>query len=118
MKTKNPITILLENGIHFSTLTTMSERQINVLAERFKKEESKEQATVPQNTTPITTTSTKYVVKPNSKTMINGIEIDTTGGKTTATPLKEKEITEKFESKAQQGLFWARCNKCKTEDCK
>lgn len=118
MKTKNPITVLLENGIHFSTLTNMSEKQIKVLAERFKKEESKEQATVPQNTTPVTTTSTKYVVKPNSKTMINGIEIDTTGGKTTATPLKEKEISERFESKAQQGLFWARCNKCKTEDCK
>ena len=27
-------------------------------------------------------------------------------------------IFEKFESKAQQGLFWARCNKCKTDDCK
>jgi hypothetical protein len=30
----------------------------------------------------------------------------------------ERKITEKFESKAQQGLFWARCNKCKTDDCK
>ena len=29
-----------------------------------------------------------------------------------------KELDEKFESKSQQGLFWARCNKCKTEDCK
>jgi hypothetical protein len=27
-------------------------------------------------------------------------------------------IMEKFESKAQQGLFWARCNKCKSENCK
>ena len=30
----------------------------------------------------------------------------------------DEEINEKFESKAQQGLFWARCNKCKTDDCK
>jgi hypothetical protein len=30
----------------------------------------------------------------------------------------EGEMTEKFESKAQQGLFWARCNKCKSENCK
>jgi hypothetical protein len=28
------------------------------------------------------------------------------------------QIDEKFESKAQQGLFWARCNKCKSENCK
>jgi hypothetical protein len=28
------------------------------------------------------------------------------------------QISEKFESKAQQGLFWARCNKCKSENCK
>ena len=30
----------------------------------------------------------------------------------------ETDLTEKFESKAQQGLFWARCNKCKDDDCK
>jgi hypothetical protein len=28
------------------------------------------------------------------------------------------QISEKFESKAQQGLFWARCKKCKSENCK
>ena len=28
-------------------------------------------------------------------------------------PLKEK-----FKSKAQQGLFWARCNKCSDKNCK
>jgi hypothetical protein len=27
-------------------------------------------------------------------------------------------LDEKFESKAQQGLFWARCKKCKNENCK
>ena len=30
----------------------------------------------------------------------------------------EGVIKEKFESKAQQGLFWARCNKCSSKDCK
>jgi hypothetical protein len=30
----------------------------------------------------------------------------------------ESEINEKFESKAQQGLFWARCNKCLDKKCK
>lgn len=32
--------------------------------------------------------------------------------------VSESEITEKFESKAQQGLFWARCNKCSSKNCK
>jgi hypothetical protein len=32
--------------------------------------------------------------------------------------MSESEINEKFESKAQQGLFWARCNKCSSKNCK
>ena len=32
--------------------------------------------------------------------------------------MAEAEISEKFESKAQQGLFWARCNKCASKNCK
>jgi hypothetical protein len=30
----------------------------------------------------------------------------------------EGVIKEKFESKAQQGLFWARCEKCTSKNCK
>jgi hypothetical protein len=33
-------------------------------------------------------------------------------------PTTEGEIKEKFQSKSQQGLFWARCNKCSSKDCK
>lgn len=32
--------------------------------------------------------------------------------------MAESQINEKFESKAQQGLFWARCNKCSSKNCK
>lgn len=32
--------------------------------------------------------------------------------------MAESRINEKFESKAQQGLFWARCNKCEDKKCK
>jgi hypothetical protein len=32
--------------------------------------------------------------------------------------MSESTINEKFESKAQQGLFWARCNKCSDKKCK
>lgn len=32
--------------------------------------------------------------------------------------MSESELHEKFESKAQQGLFWARCEKCSDKKCK
>jgi hypothetical protein len=32
--------------------------------------------------------------------------------------MAESKLNEKFESKAQQGLFWARCNKCSDKKCK
>lgn len=110
MRTKNPITVLLENGIHFSTLTNMSEKQIKVLAERFKKEESKEAVTK-------TTTSTYTIDPATAKTTgadIGGvnIKVEPTGA------VKATEIKEKFESKAQQGLFWAKCNKSKGKEKK
>ena len=118
MKTKDQIKVLLENGIRANTISKMNETQIKVLVNRFVVSEQ----TAPQNTTPQATTTTKYVVNPNSKTMVNGVEIDTTGGKTTATPMQETELSEKFESKAQQGLFWAKCKnssgKTKEKWCK
>ena len=110
MKTKNPITVLLENGIHFSTLTNMSENQIKILAERFKKEESKEAITK-------TTTSTYTVDPTTAKTTgadIGGVnvKVEPSGA------VKATEIKEKFESKAQQGLFWAKCNNAKGKEKK
>jgi hypothetical protein len=105
----------MENGIHFETISKMNKGQIMTLAKKFI---VNEQTTTPQNTTPQTMTTTKYVVKPNSKTMINGVEIDTTGGKTTATPMKETELAERFESKAQQKLFFAKCGDGKTKEQK
>jgi len=110
MRTKNPITVLLENGIHFSTLTNMSEKQIKVLSERFKKEESKEAITK-------TTTSTYTIDPATAKTTgadIGGvnIKVEPTGA------VKATEIKEKFESKSQQGLFWARCNNSKGKEKK
>jgi hypothetical protein len=104
MRTKNPIAILLENGMEFSTLKNMSENQIKVLAERFKKKETNEITMVSStdSTTQSKLQSEKKPYEVYEKT--------------------EKEITEKFESKSQQGLFWAKCNnskgKEKTKWCK
>ena len=97
MKTNNHTLTLLENGIHFSTLTNMSERQIRVLAERFKKEETKEV---------ITTNNPDQALAIQKKDPNANVN------------LTEKEMTEKFESKAQQGLFWAKCNNSKGKEKK
>lgn len=137
MKTDN-IKVLLDNGLQLKTISKLTESQINVLAKKFLKEQA-----IPQNTTLVPKPPTQsYQVKPNSKTMVNGVEVDTTGGKTIVTPLKEldeddtinivqdpdatadgmptteSELKEKFESKAQQKFFWARCTKSKDKNSK
>ena len=50
MRTNQYINILLENGIHFNTISKMNRNQIKVLAERF---ETKEQVQQKQTTTTI-----------------------------------------------------------------
>jgi hypothetical protein len=97
MKTNNHTLTLLENGIHFSTLTNMSERQIKVLAERFKKEETNEV---------ITTNNPDQALAMQKKDPTVNVN------------LTEKEMTEKFESKSQQGLFWSKCNNSKGKEKK
>jgi len=119
MRTKKHIEVLLENGIHFNTISKMNKNQIKVLAEKFRISEQP----APQNTTIVSKPQQpSYLVKDNSKTMINGLEVDTTGGKTVVTPLKEigeeSEVKEKFESKAQQKLFFAKCGNGKTKEQK
>jgi hypothetical protein len=43
---------------------------------------------------------------------------DDSGNNRSMMGMAEGKINEKFESKAQQGLFWARCNKCSDKKCK
>lgn len=53
--------------------------------------------------------------------MVTGIDqdkIQEPGSDYPGSDRSKDTLDEKFESKAQQGLFWARCNKCKSENCK
>jgi hypothetical protein len=120
MKTNQYINILLENGIHFSTISKMNKSQIKVLAERF---ETKEAVT----TTAKTGFETNITAGSPATLSVGGaqIEIDPTKGtkitskdKPTGTgETKESvEIGEKFESKAQQKLFYAKCGDGKTKE--
>jgi hypothetical protein len=119
MKTNKYVKILLDNGLGVKTISKLNESQMKVLSEKFNKLETKEQSTTPQNTTPITKPTTSYLVKPNAKTMVNGVEVDTTDGKTVVTPLKETgETNERFKSTAQQRFFWRKCDKSEDKKSK
>jgi hypothetical protein len=100
MRTKDYIEVLLENGFHFDTLSKWDTKQIKTLGRRFVVNEitrvSKDDAKTKQE---LETKKVPYEVYEN-----------------------EDELSEKFESKAQQGLFWAKCKnstgKTKEKWCK
>jgi len=172
MKTKKNIIFLIENGISSTTINKMTDRQINVLVEKFKKLNKKENKEQVQQTTtvgpkggvvPLKPGQTQVSLKPVANAEPGTVEVvetemteDQTDSVTSSNALgkiatqaytgqeaphdandmaddgmdndsgnnrsmmgmAESEINEKFESKAQQGLFWARCNKCASKNCK
>lgn len=180
MRSKKNIIFLSENGISSNTISKMSDNQIFILVEKFKKmkkEESKENWTKTMSNTvtysapvsdaakglelptdPSKKNSVVQVQDGNVKVTQSEGEMteDETDNVTTSNALgqdalqsytgqeaphmannmgpdgmdndsdynrqnmgmSESEISEKFESKAQQGLFWARCNKCSSKNCK
>jgi hypothetical protein len=170
MKNKKNVLFLVENGLSANVISKMTDNQVRVLVEKFKKEAKEE---VKQTVTNVTYDPNN----PNDQKMLaqKGLHIDPTTKKITMTQgsggeikedetddvtssnalgkdaeqsytgqesphdandmaddgmdddsgnnrsmmgMAESEINEKFESKAQQGLFWARCNKCSDKKCK
>lgn len=120
MRTKKDIMNLIKNGLKIETISRLTESQIKALSEKFNKKE------VDEVVTKITTTITQYQTDQNKDAEIPvptgtksvAVSGTQTPGKTTLTPMKEGEVTERFESKAQQGLFWAKCNKSKGKEKK
>ena len=163
MKTNNKIKFLIENGLSSKTVSVMTESQINLLFEKFKKmkkEENKEQVQQQQTTKtivgpkggniPVKPGQTTVSLKPVPNAQPGTVEVvekelseDETDDVTSSNAqgdvelqkytgqeaphmandmapdgmdddsdnnrsnmgMAESEITEKFESKAQQGLF-------------
>ena len=100
MKTKDQIKVLLENGIRANTISKMNEAQIKVLVNRF----------VVSEITQVSSSDAPTIKKlQDEKKAFEVYE-------------NEEELSEKFESKAQQGLFWAKCKnssgKTKEKWCK
>ncbi len=172
MKNKKNILFLVENGLSSNVISKMTDNQVRVLVEKFKKEnkEQIEKSTETKDTytikgpgeLPNNPTGKGYKVEKNpdgtvkatpmevemkedetddvtSNDSLGDIELqnytgqeaphmandmapdgmdDDSDNKRSNMGMAESEITEKFESKAQQGLFWARCNKCSSKDCK
>lgn len=112
MNLNKKIGVLLDNGFKPEFISSLNEAKINFLFEKISKRKEAKEAITKTNTT--TYTITPDTAKTTGADIGNvNIKLDPT-----TNTIKATEIKEKFESKAQQGLFWARCNKCKTDDCK
>ena len=104
---------LVVEGIKATTLSKMSDKQVNILFNKLM-----EQVTQPQK---ITKTVTQTVLPPGSETTIGDVSVANKNGKTTVTPVTETddiEVKEKFESKSQQRKFYAKCGDGKTKEQK
>lgn len=120
MRTKKDIMNLIKNGLKIETISRLSESQVKTLSEKFNKKEVDEVVTtkttqITQYETPQGSDAEIQLPDGTKSVAVSGTQ---TPGKTTLTPMKEGEVTERFESKAQQGLFWAKCNKSKGKEKK
>lgn len=129
MKAKDHVLNLLSHGFKFDTVARLNESQVRVLSEKISKEENKEAITKK-------ITSTYEIDPTTAKTTgadIGGVNIKVEpSGVVKATQIGEEDDTlnvnsdpgytddgmyleEKFESKSQQRLFYARCGNGKTK---
>ena len=129
MKTKDHVLNLLSHGFKFDTVARLNEVQVRVLSEKISKEESKEQEVTKKTTTtyeiPAETAKTTGAdignvnIKVDSSGIVKATEI---GEDATLDVVNDPGATddgmyleEKFESKSQQRLFYARCGNGKTK---
>ena len=145
MNLNKKIGFLLDNGLSPNFISSMNEGQVNTIYNRLV-ESKKENKEAQEITTKIKRFSASEVAdaKTKGESLPGGKAVKmnpdgsvdvTMEGKELSEEdtlnvvndpdatadgmgMFEGEMTEKFESKAQQGLFWARCNKCKSENCK
>jgi hypothetical protein len=118
MNLNNKVGFLLDIGLTPDFIVSLNESTINALYERMNKKKVEEQTTQPVNATKSTKTTDIYTLNPGGSMDVKNAVVSNKDGKTTVEMMEDDKLDEKFESKAQQGLFWARCNKCKSDDCK
>lgn len=133
MKNNKKILKLVEHGLKSSTLAELNEKQIDALYNRLveAKKENKEAVTKTSTTTtfdPSNDADRKAVedmlgkkgvpmsIDPATKKLTVVSEDD--GIEDLAIAMQSKEVSEKFESKSQQKLFFAKCGDGKTKEQK
>lgn len=115
MKISEKISDLLDNGIKSTTLSNLTETQLNVLHKRLvesKRKEAKEAVTKTSTTTTYDLGNVSDVTAAN-KALGGTVNVDPTNKKMIITKegeVSEGDVNEKFESKKQQKYFFARCN--------
>ena len=140
MNLNRKVGFLLDSGLTPEFIVSLNEGTINALYERMNKKETKEITMVSKDDT-TTQQRLKTEKKPFEVYEDTEIEQDPFGDYEDTQKLQQRGpsdygdnpkldkemddydadgmgIMEKFESKAQQGLFWARCNKCQNKNCK
>jgi hypothetical protein len=136
MNLNKKIGVLLDNGFEPKFISSLTESKINFLFEKMsKRKEAKEQESdvlkVPKGSDQEKQAMAKKQAFVAYENEIKEDEFYTDISGTDQEPIQKSgpdypgsdrgttsSLDEKFESKAQQGLFWARCKKCKTDDCK
>ena len=115
MRIEEQMQMLINNGFSFNTIKNLDKKGIKVLSELFNKAETKE--AIVKTTIPPGEKITADVADVQKAGLnIDGTNITMKDGKIIARKGGDKtegEMTERFESKAQQGLFWAKCKNSK-----
>jgi hypothetical protein len=129
MKSKDHVLNLLSHGFKFDTIARLNEAQVRVLSEKISKEENKEEVTQTQKivttvdpkggVVPVKPGQTQISLKPVANAAPGTMEVsedDTINVNSDPGYTRDgMYLEEKFESKSQQRLFYARCGSGKTK---
>lgn len=119
MRTKKHIEVLLENGIHFNTISKMNKNQIKILAEKFETKEAVTTVIATEKITKVDPATAKKEMIP-VKDGVAGLDAQgnlvVKADKQENTEIAEEELGERFASKAQQKLFFVKCGAGKTKE--
>ena len=129
MNTNNKILKLINCGLSGDLLSSLNESQINTLYSRLSEQVTKqtiqqttvgsEGGTIALDPTKKTLSLSKDPNKPNTFKITqteSEMTEDSDGDLDLALALQSKEMNEKFESKAQQKFFWAKCGRSKGKE--
>lgn len=129
MNTNKKILKLINCGLSGNLLSSLNESQINTLYSRLSEQVTKqtiqqttvgpEGGTIALDPSKKTLSLSKDPNKPNTFKITqteSEMTEDSNGDLDLALALQSKEMNEKFESKAQQKFFWAKCNRSKGKE--